>query len=770
MNAPDTRSRSRPIDQARLESLVDSELAREEAWRTALAQRGAPPLERYLRLLLAKRLAAELGRTFPRRQSTASTPEGWRWPVPGVEGWPATPVGRRRPLPPFRLRRWLLGGLMAAAFGMALAIGIEPAMRPLVAGIGNANTARAEAALRCGEAILLRDESGRWVGSFPMVDCRAAERPHLTAPFDDEATLALAEAIGTLEGRWAEGPLTLFGNDVVGMAQHAANRLEVWLRSAGRPAISGGSTWTRPGGSGPFLSAFESLIGEPHAIDDWRQKMSFVVASSVFEARAMGGDRLARARFIVERMPVLDGRGFALGGALGAEALFGGPPRDLGERCLFAAAAGFPLWMPRDVAHERYRAARAARHERAQGRARACAAQLATSSEELAAALARIDVFENPSEVPPQLGASATPVVWDSLMASIGEIDSVERVLSLETAAQETAEPAIVAALDTIAPRLAPGLCFDGACEVRADHLVAVAEIQGDGLLLRVVATNRHRSLFGPVQRIDEHLQPMTPAFGLASQHKIIIGLVAARHEETALCNKRHGEIRNVSGPEPVDACDLGDDAGWVAAIEAMARSMNLPWIEVAVRHSEEVDTLERSLGLAGEPAGPAAAALGVGRRASPARFMALLAAIERGANGEPPRSRDPSLLVGQTGEVVDLDALGYGGDAVSRVAAWLEAPLAAPGTLVPLNEAVAAIGCVAKRGKSGTGETGEVDGVRSRQTLASIDCGGRQFIVFASLWSSHAGRHIGNVGARDTSALIAAALRGVGPQLGEDR
>ena len=97
---------------------------------------------------------------------------------------------------------------------------------------------------------------------------------------------------------------------------------------------------------------------------------------------------------------------------------------------------------------------------------------------------------------------------------------------------------------------------------------------------------------------------------------------------------------------------------------------MNLPWIDVARRHALEMSVLETNLGFLGEPAGPGGAALGVGRRAPPERFMALFAAVARAADGSRPVTDGLMVLDGYPARSVDLEAVGYEADVVRETAA----------------------------------------------------------------------------------------------------
>jgi hypothetical protein len=285
-----------------------------------------------------------------------------------------------------------------------------------------------------------------------------------------------------------------------------------------------------------------------------------------------------------------------------------------------------------------------------------------------------------------------------------------------------------------------------------------VAEIVGDALPLRVAAVNRHGALFGPVAQGPAGIERRAPAFGLASQHKAPLALVAAAHGEERLCDRAAGGIRNAAGSSPVTACEPGRAAGWVAADMAMGRSLNLPWIDLVARHRAEVDALERALGLLGHPAGPAETAMGLGRTAPPERFMSLMAAYARAAAGEPARTEGLSLFAGQPMLPVDLAAMGYAPAVSARAARMLAAPLEPEGTLRALPPRLAPLGCRGIVGKSGTAET-EAGAARARSATIVAECGGRRFVVFAMLDSGRGDRALGQIRHSDLAALIAAAL-----------
>ncbi len=757
----------RRLNEAELDSLVDAYLLREAQRDAAFRDHRQTTLERFL-----ERLGRAHRRALTRSLFGSLRVPGWaslrRRQGRVRETSDGTPVNKGQivALPTAVPRHLIRAGVVAALVATTM-LGLEPLARPVLQGLGSEEAHRALVAVRCGQATMLRDEAAALVGAHRMGGGGSCDDVHLSAPFDRDTARQIAEAVGVLEGRWKRGPLTLFGQDIVGFARAMVSSIELGLRgidrmealvsrNSGRPL-----TWIPIAGSPPMLSAFEALIGQPNAVSGVMTKARHIWSAMLFDAQHLGEDT-ARAHFLAQQMTVIRVQGRALAGALAAEVLFGGPPRNLGQVCLFAAASGFHLYSPYEGASERWMALSEQRLARAKGRAKACVDALAAGNE-LVDARAEIDRFVLPQPGLPPLPAAVTLTVADALGMRAISARPPEAVLTLNLAAQRASAAPVEEILAGIGSRLPERLCFAGDCDVRADYLVAIAEVAGDTLPLRAVFTNRHRMLFGPYQRQDDGtVVALTPAFGLGSQHKVLLALIAARHGETRLCNRRVAAIRNTSGPAPVDGCASGD--GWIPIHEAMGRSMNLPWIDLAARHSAEVDVLELALGFRGTPTGPAAAALGVGRVAPPERFIALMAALERAHRGEPPRTDGLSLLVGSPSFGIDLEALGYSRDAAGRAASHLVASISEPhGTLRNLRRQLAGTGCVPRLGKTGTGETttGEA---RSRTATVAVACGGRRYVAFAAIDSGHGRTPIGSITARDVGALIVAALSGVLP------
>lgn len=639
---------------------------------------------------------------------------------------------------------------------------LEPVVRPVLASVKSESVDEVMAQMTCGNAVLLSGADGTLVDVVrrtPGPDCVAT---HLTTPFDDATALRIADAIGVLEGRWS-GPQTLLTVDTSRLALAAANMMELRFRGLTRSdalaARNRGApaTFLPIAGSGPVLSAFEVLANRPGEQTDIGAKLEAVLGTMILAARLMPDD-LDRAHFLAERMPVILDRGARpLAGAAGAMVLFGGAPESLAQVCLFAASTGFPLYQPGGGDSLGWERAVDVRLSRAKARARVCVGHLATDPVEQAGAVAEIASFALP-ESPLPGSANGIIAVQDAIRADFFPVAAPISVLTLDMNAQPRSARALTRTLAGLEERLAPGLCFDGACEIQADYLVAVAEITGADLPLRVVHTNRHDSLFGPFSHDSGVPQAIAPAFGLASQHKIPLVLIAARADETRLCNRFIGDIANTTGPTPVERCTDDATTGWIDIEDAIAVSMNLPFVDLAARHADEAAALEDKLGFLGMSAGPAGVALGFGRAAPPERFMSLMAAIDRGSREGDPRTMGLSITTEQTPWAVDLEDAGFDATTAALAADYLQAPMRPEGTLRTLPGVLATVGCAPFIGKTGSPET-EAGLARSRTATFTVSCGMRRFVVFAGLWSSHGNRALGDIQSADLGALAADAL-----------
>lgn len=349
-------SRRRPSD-SEIDQLVDDFLAREARRDEALGSHGQSDLDRFLSRLGRRRRRLVLGR-LARRIWLAARPRNPARPfavppIPDAREAHYAEAPRREGFPRLPAPRLLVWAIAAALLTAAAPYAAERLARPLVAKIEHPAVDQAEQSLLCGDAVILRDKAGALAGVARTSDSGRCGSVHLTAPFDDATALRVAEALGVLEGRWAASLLTFFGHDLIGFGRGVLNEIELRVRGIDRATAiarrnrGDSATNIEIAGSSPILSAFEAVVGQPNAIPGIATKLRNIGASMVFEARLLGGDRLARAHFLADRMTVLRiGGGRALAGAIGAELLFGGRPRDLGEICLFAAAAGFHLYQP----------------------------------------------------------------------------------------------------------------------------------------------------------------------------------------------------------------------------------------------------------------------------------------------------------------------------------------------------------------------------------------------------------------------------------------
>jgi hypothetical protein len=248
---------------------------------------------------------------------------------------PALPAPAERPalsVPRLKRRAALRPGVAALLLvklpfvAQALAV----IATPFVAGVNDPLARRVAQASACAEARVLRDAAGAILGIVPArPDAACSGQPFATAVVWATA-LRMAAAIGSLAGRWSKGPLTLFGHDLRSLTRGAGSMVERALRGIDRRDVRR-HTLLPAQGSSPILSAFAARAGEPGAMPRLARKLQFVWASAVSTARHLN-DRRSRARFLATRMPVIQTQGgLALAGAIGGEALFGGPPQTLAE-------------------------------------------------------------------------------------------------------------------------------------------------------------------------------------------------------------------------------------------------------------------------------------------------------------------------------------------------------------------------------------------------------------------------------------------------------
>jgi hypothetical protein len=634
---------------------------------------------------------------------------------------------------------------------------VEPLAGERLAGISTAAVDRVEDRMICLDTLQIVDGSGREAGLVRRALRSDCDRVAFSAPFEPEVAMRIAKAFGQLEGAWTRSSRTFLGHDLIVYLVAALSKAEGALLGRVQKDADGTWRWSvfPPRGSGPILTVFESLSGDPEAIGSTLEKAENLRDAALFSARHLPDDR-ARAHFIAQSLPVIavDG-GRELGGAHAAGHLFGGAPEGWGETCLFAALSGFPLDMR---SHRRDLPTFAEREERARARAAACVEALAPA-EEREAALDILKGWTLPSHAVPVLALAMVPPVLEARALPATEEDD-RLALTVRVEVQAAAREALRPRLNRIEDRLAAGQCFGRGCSAQAAYTIAVAEIEGERLPLRLLDASHTGALFGRYDGPPGARSAVAPDFGLASQHKTLLVLLAARHGEDVLCNREIAGLSNVSGPEPVAACEGA--SGRISLEEAIARSMNTPFADLAIRRTQEARALEEVLGFLGAASEPGAIALGQGRTAPPERFMALMATLDRAKRGASARTEGLSLLAGHPAQAVDLAALGLDGDAAHRAALAMAAPLDHPaGTLRPLARALRDAGFVPGIGKSGTGETPD-GAARHRGFTATAGRDGRRFVVHVSVSSRDGRTKLGAVPTADLADLAVAALKAV--------
>jgi len=707
-------------------------------------------------------------RTSLRPPSSASECEAMARAIPAPMAQPAS-------APAIRWPRWIalcLGSVSIATLMTAALIWafFEPISRDWVASRESPSADIALRAMACGDAVLIKDDAGAILGTVRRDGGADCFDYHMTAPFEDEHAVAIAQAIVKHEGRYARRDLTFFGQDLIGLARAGISTLELSLSNTPRStalkaAAEGKSVTFFPlAGSPPILSAFEALIGQANPISSRLSKIQNLRSAAIFEARALRGDDLARAHFLAERMTIVRVLGRSYAGAIAAEFLFGGPPETLGETCLFSAMAGFPIWQPYRGASDGRMMASQDSLDVAKRRAKTkCVRALAKDEAERAKAFAEIDAFAYPREPLPRLTPSLAILAEDTVASAVDDLPAT-LTFTVSRNGQARVEERVRTALRTIESKLAAGMCFSAECPSRAEYLVAVAEIRDESLLLllRAAVGNKHDSLFGPVQYTNGHAKRVAPAFGLGSQSKVLLVALGAREGLTRYCNRVVGDVSNSNGLIPVQDC-RDDPIGWVTPEFATSSSMNAPFADVAERFYRDVASMETSLGWLGEDLGPTGSALGIGRRPTAVDMMNLMTAISNGASGLAPASEGLILFYGQTTKSVDLRQFGITSSHAVEAARILAAPLDMPdGTLRSLRSEFSGTACKPILGKSGSPEIEGTREAMARSMTVVFECSGRRFVVFASISSGNGRTALGDIKTSDLAGLAREALLGV--------
>jgi len=640
--------------------------------------------------------------------------------------------------------------LVPIVSGVFVWVFLEPVSRDWIASLESPVADRAAVARRCADSVLLRDDKGHMLGVMRRHQEPDCYGKHMTTEFDDQNARAIAKAIGILEGRFKRTDPTLFGIDMVGFARLACFETERWLRG-GFPrehASQGKKKTICPfAGTSPMQSFVEKLAGDPHPQKSLFKKINYLRATAIFEARYLRGNDTLRARFLSGQSPVLEEHGGReYGGRLAAEHLFGGMPTSLGQKCLFAAAAGFPLRMPYDGASEKWKNSVNARLDKAKHRAASkCVPKLARSSEEQDEALQEINAFELPAAHLPRLSEHILMLLEDPLI--FPTIDRTDIHLTLDAELQRLVEKSAPLFVQSMVPGRS-----------KPDWLLAVAEIKENGVLeLRAAGASRRGLLAGPHRSERGVIRHHLPDIGLGSQAKIPLVLLGTRKGYSELCNRQIGTISNASGPSAVSDCE-SDPAGFVDIRFATARSMNAPFAALAEDHPADIRDLHNVLNWLGPDMGPTGAALGIGRTPSPSQMMTLAAAIDEGRFGHPLRSRGLSIISSEAGRAIDLSLAGYTALHGSKAAAILRAPLGPDGTLFKIGRHLSDVACRLIWGKSGSPEIAGGTTAMARSATLVAECGTRRFVLFAMITSGD-NRLPVNIGTSQLSGMLRPAL-----------
>lgn len=608
--------------------------------------------------------------------------------------------------------------------------------------------ALAEQGLACSETSALRSPDGSIIAAIPGLDCPG--RPFLTVPVPFGQTLKIADDIAAIEGEYRRSR-TILGQDPRGLARK----------------IYGLLTGQERGFSGPLQSAFETALRRTEKLSLW-DKPALLVAGSIFFTRNLRTNE-ERARFLANNMPAVIGRGYPLAGALGVQALFGGMPQDLAERCLLARAVGFQVRLPRKGGEVTTDMARRWAATIGPGAA-LCVKRRAQSPGERLAALKRLRAWCGDSDLcmrprrleedqalrqaaymaaaqahlpvrrdPGRIGNGAVRAALDGLRLS-GELSKQATLdVTLFRRGQQWLDQRLPGLLNGIDKRLAAGVCISRDCAVRPDLMLQAVELRGQDALLRVAYETRHGGIFGPSKRVGQAYKPLPPDWGMASTGKMLIALVAVRNGETRLC----------SNPKGGEACLDGE---WLDTRQALARSHSGAFTWLAARHLGELNRLLDAMGFAPGTMSARDYALGTGRLVAPERFVTFLAALSAGGRSE-------GVRVGQSAALgtVDLASLGYRSETLAATLDLLGAPLGQGGTLAELVAMVKVPGCKPIAGKTGTHSQANVVIVKTQTIL--WHCSGRAIVTQARLSTERADRTLGSIRHRDFATLHAAAL-----------
>ncbi len=723
---------------------------------------------------MSRRDAYRLGRQQARRQG-----DMLQWlqsrPEPPLGAWLA---GYRRGRRYQRARR--IAARMAGAVS-AIARTAGPGLKyaalalvavPLLAAAGlaafwglnvgriEALVARAERNMACARSVALRAADGTIVASTPAPGC--APRPFQSLPLPADLTLEIAESFGAIEGRWREAE-TWAGHDLTGIPRK----------------IYGVVTGQERGFSGPLLTTFEYAADMPLGLS-LRDKLLTFRAASIFVRRNLPSDA-ARAAFIVENTGAVIGRGAPMAGALAAQAMFGRLPETLLERCMLARAMGVQLYLPKgdDAAAItprmadnwarvvgagtarciRLRAESQAREARSLAALRelcndsdACIYRKRVPDDSLraglymAAARAHMPVAAEPGRI----SRAGQRIALDALRLSNGAAPPGAHATTIDRAAQQALDRALPGALEEVARRLAPGTCLARRdCSNPVQYAAVVVELNGEEALVRASAASNTGTFFGPVGRRSgsNGFMALAPDWGMGSTGKMLLALVAARHNVARLC----------TDPAGGGQCHGG---AWLPTQQAIARSHNGAAAWLAGQYLNELSLLQDAMGFWPGTMAAQDYALGTGRLAPPSAYVTLLAALFSDSG------RSDGVRVGAIPPHggLDLAKLGHDQATRQRARAILAGPVGPGGTLEGLVRAARIEGCQALAGKSGTHSAGNVTIVKTSTILWQCQAG-RRFVTQVRLSTEAADRSLGErVPHAALAPLYRALLKALGP------
>ena len=393
---------------------------------------------------------------------------------------------------------------------------------------------------------------------------------------------------------------------------------------------------------------------------------------------------------------------------------------------------------------------------------------------ETRAAVRFVEAYELPDDVVPGKGRHAAPGLAVALRDHLRQANASAHPgtlrLTIDGAVQSQARSSANAVLEGLSDRLASGLCHGAGCARRPDVLIALAEVEDDRLAARVVISNRHELLHGPIGRREGRYLREPAHLSQGSLSKAPLALVIARSGETRLCDKAFGGLQNPDGGKGV--ADCADGRGLISTSDVLKKSLNLPIIDLLRRRPDGAREMLADLGFHVREKGShdtfaVGAVLGFGATAAPEHYMQLFGALLRGREGAAARMYPLALFEGEEGvEPLDLDKLGLSRSEIAEAARLLNAPLRPGGTLSALQSVLADRGCSDAIGKSGTPETSRTvsaDAARAKVAVAAFRCGERRFVAFAMIGApGGADLPVGRISGNDTAVLIGTALGAV--------